>query len=163
MNCHETEMMLMEYVAGTLDKPTQENMTRHLETCSSCSEELEREKVLGETLGSLPLCSTDERVGFIYPAQPNKWWLPVSGGLVAAAVLLAVLITGNPIITPRVEPSDQELAAATEDIKWTLNLANSLIQKGEKAAMVDLLGTKLPSVISGSLFPDTDSDDRNKS
>ena len=163
MNCHETEMLLMEYVAGTLDEPTQESITLHLANCASCREELEREKFLCETLGSLPLCHTEERVGFTYPSQSSKWWLPVSGGLVAAAVLLAVLITGNTVITPPVEPTNRELAAATEDIKWTLNLANSLIQKGEKAAMVDLLGTKLPSVISGSLFPVNDSDDGNNS
>lgn len=164
MNCQDIEMLLMEYVSGELDGSTCADIEQHLAQCTACSQELEREKVLAKTLGALPAGNVEAPVGFIYPVQQNKWWLPASGGLVAAAVLLAILITGQPVTEHhKPAPSNQELAAATEDVRWTLRLAQNIIQKNEKETLVDLFGTKLPTAISGSLFPSRESENRNRS
>ncbi len=60
-------------------------------------------------------------------------------------------------------PSRKELATATQDVKWTLALAGRIIQKNEQDTLLDIFGTKLPSAISGSLFPTRDHKDENRS
>ncbi len=164
MNCQDFEMLLMEYVSEELDVVTCTKIEQHLKQCQYCCQELEREKVLAETLGSLPVKNTDAPSQFIYPVPKSQWWIPTSGGLVAAAVLLAILITGqsstqhhNPA------PSPKELAVATEEVRWTLNLTNKIIQKNEKETLLDLFGTKLPTAISGSLFPNRETENQDRS
>jgi hypothetical protein len=170
MNCQEIEIQLMEYVAGELDAITTENVAHHLNLCSSCCKEWEREKVLSSTLGSLP--AAESRADFLagnnfsYPDPPGKWWLPISGGAIAATILLTFLISSQStekLAAPVSGPGPRELATATEEVKWTLTLASNIIQASEKATIKDLLGSKLPSALSGSLFPDKNPLDNNRS
>jgi anti-sigma factor RsiW len=164
MNCQNVELLLMEYVSGELDVVTCAVIGEHLAQCESCSRELDREKTLAETLGGLPVVKKTAPDVFVLPAQRRQWWSAAGVSLATAAVLLVIFISGKTgFETKSPEPGQRELAAATEDVRWTLSLANKIIRQNEKETLEDLFGTKLLTAISGSLFLSSEPENGNKS
>ncbi len=69
MDCQKIELLLMEYAAGELDAVICADIELHLENCRPCCQELEREKILAETLGGLPVGKSASPAAFAYPLQ----------------------------------------------------------------------------------------------
>ena len=158
--CHEIQLQLTEYAGGDLLPAEAAEVARHLDGCPACRRELALENSLRTTLGSLPRVTCPEGVGRADEeptSHPIRRWTrwPVGAGLVAAASLAALLIGG--LIDRSVDPdpaapwSAREIAAAREDMLYTLALTAEVLERTQREAVVDVFGDRLPGALNGSL------------
>lgn len=173
--CLDIELQLTGYAAGELDRAETEAVRQHLAECASCRAELKRELRLRELMGSLPLRRRDLEVEDLAPAArrrplrgvARRWLAPVAA---LAAVLALVLLAGRfadtgPALSPApraavgVESgsgsapawSEQELQQAQDEVEYTLALTARLLRKGERSAVQNVFGDRLPRAITDSL------------
>ncbi len=131
-------------------------VARHLDGCRSCRAELAREQELRATLGSLPTVACPSGIGDFVPARAARrpargriwgWSLAAAAGV--AAVMLGVLYPRDQ--EPRRTWTEAELAEARHDMITTLSLTADAIDRGRRAAVVEVFGERLPRAVTGSL------------
>ena len=168
-SCEQIQLQLTEYADGTLGRTETRAVRSHLVSCAECRAEMQRELRLRHLLGSLPLCECPDANGrIVHPAAragfPGR--LLVGAGL-AAVLLVAVL--GWPHVRSSEQPVDgrpvdiaatsgvttdftaDELAAAQDQLHYSLSLTARIIQRGQRETVQDVFGERLPRVISDSL------------
>jgi anti-sigma factor RsiW len=153
--CERTRLQITEYAAGDLAGPAAAAVARHLDDCPACRAEMETELNLRAVLGSLPAAAAPAGTGSFTPpaaapaARRSRW--PWGVGFAAAAGLAAVLLGGFPDRAPADRWTEAEIAAARHDMITTLNLAADAIERGQRAAVVETFGERLPRAVTGSL------------
>jgi len=158
--CHDIELLLTDFAADDLAPGAAADVAAHVARCDACRTELDREMILRDVLGGLPVQAGP---AVPLPASPvrsgGRRWQPLVGGMIAAALALAVLIpdpapdapgplTGG-IYTPA------EVAQARVDVRTSLILAARILERTERHTVVDVFGRQLPQAISGSLRTDS--------
>ncbi len=156
MPCHAIELELAAFVADELDPATAEAVARHLAGCADCRDEMTRELALRDALGALPVAQAPAGLGRL-PRADGRRRLPAAafGGLVAAALLVGLLTTlPTPAPAPRgtdVALSPAQADAVRRDAVRSLVLAARILERSEKAAVVDVFGVRLPRTVAESL------------
>jgi anti-sigma factor RsiW len=161
-HCRDIELELAAYVSGELG-PTERDFVRiHLDGCAACRDELAREMVLRETLASLPLASApvdlDGHIkSAVHPVGNGHGFLRGRARLTAAVALIAAsltLIFYLPALQPVSDPdptwTQEEIAAARQDVVYTLALTAKVINRTQKDAVVDVFADRLPNAINAS-------------
>ena len=160
--CRDIEMELAAYCGGELDSRERRLVRAHLDACPDCRTELAREKSLRQTLGSLPVIEADGDLDgrileAIQPATRMTRWtrpkirLTAAGGLIAAGLAVVLLL---PSVRPPSEPESpwtaEEMDAARQDVRYTLALTAEVINRTQKATVVDVFADRLPNAINES-------------
>ncbi len=161
--CSDIELLLAEFAADELDDLDAARVAGHVAICDACRAELGRESALRRTLAGLPVhrgpdvhLPTATPTGS--PARRLRTWLPVAGGLIAAAVVLAMLIPGDrsplpdaPGATAGAPDAAPAVADIRRDARTSLILAARILERSERHTVADVFGRHLPHAISGSL------------
>lgn len=159
-HCPDIERELAAFCSGELDVAVQESVRIHLDGCVSCRDELAREMDLRKTMASLPTTGApiDLEAGIWNAIHQEKaparnfgkrWAAAVA--LAAASLALALLIPATRSGPPR-EPdfSAQEIAAARQDVEYTLALTARVFDRTSKSTVIEVFGDKLPQAINES-------------
>ena len=152
--CDDIRLQLTEYAAGDLSAGEAAAVAKHLDGCPACREELAVEQSLRSTLGSLPRAECPPGIGDFVPAAVpahRRSRLPWGVGFAAAAGLAAVLIGGFLDRGPTHEFSEAEMAAARHDMFYALELTADVLERTQRAAVVDVFGDRIPRAVTGSL------------
>jgi hypothetical protein len=153
--CERIRLQITEYAAGDLTGSAAAEVAGHLDLCLVCREEMQTEMDLRTVLGSLPVATGPVGIGDFTPpsAAPvtrrPRWRWGV--GFAAAAGLAAVLLGGFLDRAPADRWTEAEMAAARHDMITTLGLAAEAIERGQRAAVVETFGERLPRAVTGSL------------
>ena len=152
--CDEIRLQLTEYAAGDLPAREAAAVAHHLDGCPACREELEVEKTLRGTLGSLPVADCPPGIGDFTPLsaprrRPSRW--PWGAGFVAAAGLAAILVGGFLGHGPAPEFTAAEKAAARHDVIYALELTADVLERTQRTTVKDVFGERLPRAVTGSL------------
>jgi anti-sigma factor RsiW len=153
--CERIRLQLTDFAAGDLAAPEAAAVARHLDGCPACREEMEAERSLREILGSLPTVRSPGGIGDFVPARrvprPDRARWRWGAGFAAAAGLAAILVGGFLDRAPQNRWTEAELAAARHDVITTLGLAAEAIERGQRTAVVETFGQRLPRAVTGSL------------
>ncbi len=161
--CREIEIELAAYAAGEIDPAEREKVRCHLDGCAECRAELGREITLRETLGGLPAATTpailEHRIrAAVHTAgadSHSRWSRHrlVAAIAVAAASLALVLILPNAgrESSPQQTWTDMEIAAAREEVMFTLGLAARVLDRTQKNAIIEVFANQLPNSVNESL------------
>jgi anti-sigma factor RsiW len=157
--CSHIQTMITEYVSDELAPLERAIVEDHLAECAACREELQLARDLGAAVADLPRVACPDRVtGAINAAidrdertspRRSAWWrVGGASGLVAAAVLLVVLMRGEPAPVPTdvamppadtTEVAEPALESARQDFLWTLAYTASVFDRSEKRSIVNVL------------------------
>ncbi|MEN8007528.1 MAG: zf-HC2 domain-containing protein [Candidatus Krumholzibacteriota bacterium] len=160
--CPEIELELAAFCSGELDPAERKLVQDHLNRCADCRAELAREMNLRATLGSLPRATAPaglaERIlEDPAPAAEHRssrrtgrrrlaaMGLAAAG--LAAVLLLPVLHTGP---APEQTWTDQEIAAARQEVLYTLALTAKVIDRTQRDTVIEIFADKLPHAIDES-------------
>ena len=161
--CREIEIELAAYAAGEIDPADRDQVRSHLDGCAGCRAELAREITLRETLGGLPAASPpanlDNQIrAAIHSARTDSrsWWLRhrlAAAVTVAAASLALAIILPKPgqDSAPQQTWTDMEIAAAREEVMFTLGLTARILDRTQKNAIIEVFGNQLPNSVNESL------------
>lgn len=161
--CRDIERELAAYCGGELGLSEQALVRDHLEDCTACRAELDREMNLRNTLGSLPTVSApsdlDSRIRAAVRSggnnPPPRWKrrrLTAAAALVAAVLAVVLLLPGlRPAADPDPAWSAEEMAAARQDVVFTLALTAKVIDRTRKDTVVDVFADRLPNAINESI------------
>jgi len=161
-HCPDIERELAAFCSGELDPALREDVRVHLDDCASCREELARERTLRHTLGTLPEAGapTGLEAGILAALDrdraetPNRNFgrrLTVAASLAAAALAAALLMPSSHPGTDRNSGfSDQEIAAARQEVMYTLELTARVLDQTQKTAVIEVFADKLPKAINES-------------
>jgi anti-sigma factor RsiW len=160
--CREIELELVAYSSGELDPTERDMVRRHLDDCSACREELGREMEIRQALGTLPIhaapADLENRIKAA-TVQPAAGWARIGNrrrftaalALAAASLAIALLVPAlRPAQVPNQDWTEAEIAAARQEVMYTLSLAAKVIDRTEKSAVVDVFVDKLPRAINDS-------------
>lgn len=161
--CRDIERELAAFGSGELGRAEQTLVRDHLEDCPACRAELDREMKLRNTLGSLPTVSAPSDMDSLIRAavrsgentsQP-RWKrkrLTAAVALVAATLAVVLLLPGlRPSTNPDPAWSAEEMAAARQDVVYTLALTAKVIDRTRKDAVVEVFADRLPNAINESI------------
>ncbi|MCK9996852.1 MAG: zf-HC2 domain-containing protein [Candidatus Krumholzibacteria bacterium] len=161
--CREIEIELAAFAGGELGPTEREQVRCHLNECAECRAELAREMTLRETLGGLPGASSpvnlDNRIrAAVHAAEPDSpsLWSRYRLGTaitIAAAGLALALILPNPGRGPAPQQSwtDKEIAAAREEVVFSLALTARVLDRTQKSAIIEVFANQLPNSVNESL------------
>ena len=157
-SCQDIQLLLTEFADDELAAAEAEAVASHVARCGDCLTVLNQEMTLRQTLGSLPV-----QAGPTIPVPApvsrgrHRRWQPVLGGLVAAALALAVLIPDPAPDAPGPLAdgayTTAQVAQARRDVRTSLILAARILEKTERHTVVDVFGRQLPRAVSGSIRP----------
>ena len=160
--CTEIELELAAYCSGELDSSARDTVRLHLDECAACRAELGREMELRGALGSLPKAEVPDVLEHRIRAATVQATVPfplrrsrgrLTAGLVLAAASLAIALL-VPALRPGSGPdrawTEEEIAAARQDVMYTLALTARVIDRTQKDAVVDVFADKLPRAINDS-------------
>ena len=162
-HCRDIELELAAYAGGELDPAQRERIGSHLDGCAGCRAELAREMTLRETLGGLPKARVpvdfDDRIMAAIPTagtDSHSWWHQnrLAAGLTAAAAVMAfVFILANPgrDSGPQQTWTDREIAAAREEVMFSLALTARVLDRSQKDAIIEVFANQLPNSVNESL------------
>jgi hypothetical protein len=154
--CPEIQLLLTEFAADELDPAAAEQVAAHVARCADCRQDLADEMVLRRSLATLPVQVGPAVVRPTAPrARRRAGWRPVLGGLVAAALAIAVLLPDHAPNAPQ-GPSlgpytPAQVAQARMDVRTSLALTARILEKTERHTVVDVFGRQLPQAVSGPL------------
>jgi anti-sigma factor RsiW len=163
--------LLERYLDGDLAATAAATVATHLAECPICRAEVERERILRDSLAGLPELSltTAQRQKVAQVSQrrrrlpwpriqrlaPQRSWrwraLPVASALLIIITWLALLAPRQRTSHPAAPYSQAEILAARQQAKYTLVFALQLVNEAEKEAVADLFGDQLPQTIMKSL------------
>jgi hypothetical protein len=144
---------LKDYFLKELTDPQQRQVETHVQTCSGCREELDRLRLTGVALCSLPDEEIPQRIGFVSdPVFERSWWAAFWGtpallGFASAAMLsVAILVLGLTHRAPAVFSAqtsysraevDQRIhaavsAAESRQEQKTTQLVHELVQRADQ-------------------------------
>ena len=161
--CREIEIELAAYAVGELDPVDHETVRSHLDGCAECREELAREMTLRETLGGLPTAcapaTLDNRImAAIHTSESDsrsRWSRHrlAAAITVAAAGLALALILPKPgqDSSPQQTWTDMEIAAARDEVMFTLGLTAQVLDRTQKNAIIEVFANQLPNTVNESL------------
>ena len=172
--CAGTEILLTEYCAGELDLAEAALVESHLQQCSACRAERDRELYLREILATLPVVSCPTRVtdailakidqepsigeGGRSGAPLSRRWPSFVGWAAAAAALVLLLSSprdpgrsASEIQTVQPQYSAAEVQAARQDLKRGLLLAARIIDHTERSTVKEVFGHTLPESLTRSI------------
>ncbi len=160
--CQKIELELAAYCSGELDPAGMDMVRRHLAGCALCREELGRELEIRGILGTLPEHEFPEDlehrikaaalrpVASIPPARHRRRMTAVLV-LAAASLAVALLVPAlDPVSGPDQSWTEEEIAAARQEVMFTLALTAKVIDRTQKNTMVDVFADKLPHAIDES-------------
>jgi len=162
-HCRDIERERAAYAGGELDPAQRERIGIHLDGCAGCRAELAREMTLRETLGGLPKArgpvDFDDRIMAAIPAagaDSHPRWMRhrLAGGLtIAAACMALALILPNLRQDSGQQPTwtDQEIAAAREEVMFSLALTARVLDRTQKDAIIEVFANQLPNSVNESL------------
>lgn len=121
INCEKYLPLLYDFVKGKLSITEVSEIRQHLDSCSECREALAEEKATIELLSSIPLVEEptldiwskiesrlpENRQGLLnrFWYMPQHKFMRAAAGFVAAAAILAVVVTG--VYSPKTtQPTD---------------------------------------------------------
>ena len=160
--CREIELELVAYCSGELDPAEQDMIRNHLDGCASCQAELGREMEIRDILGSLPkngipdalerrIKATAHHSVETIPSAGNRKRMTAVLVLAAASLAVALLVpTLRPVSGPDQAWTAEEIAAARQEVMFTLALTAKVIDRTQKNAVVDVFADKLPHAINES-------------
>lgn len=160
--CREIELELVAYCSGELDPAERDQVRRHLDDCSGCREELNREMEIRQTLGTLPLhaapLNLEHRIreaatqpGATRTRIGNRGRFTAGLALAAASLAIALLVPAlRPAQGPDQDWTEAEIATARQEVMFTLSLAAKVIDRTQKNAVVNVFADKLPRAIDDS-------------
>lgn len=160
--CRDIELELAAYGSGELGPAERSLVRNHLDECSACRAELAREMNLRHTLGSLPAVHAPEAfdgrimaavhsMGRNPFARRNRVRLTAAATLIAASLVLAIMMpTFRPVSDPHPAWTQEEIAAARQDVFYTLALTADVIHRSQKETVVDVFADRLPDAINAS-------------
>jgi anti-sigma factor RsiW len=161
-HCRDIELELAAYGSGELGPTEQDLVRNHLDHCPACRGELAREMNLRDTLGSLPMASApvdlNNRINSaVFPTGKNpgalrgRVRLASAVTLVAASLAVVLLLPAlRPVSNPDPTWTQEEIAAARQDVVFTLALTAKVINRTQKDAVVDVFADRLPNAINES-------------
>ncbi len=160
--CHDIEMELAAFCGEELGSSERKLVQAHLDVCPACRAELAREMSLRQTLGSLPVAmapgNLDRRIlTAVQPAAKETGWsrpkvrLTAAAALVAAGLAVVLLLPSlRPAATGDSTWTEDEMAAARQDVRYTLALTAKVINRTRKETVVDVFADRLPNAINES-------------
>lgn len=155
-SCREIELEIVAYCSGELEPAERDMVRQHLDGCPACRAELGQEMELRRTLGTLPAEAApavlEQRIkAATRRPERNRRRLTAALALAAASLAIALIL---PAMRPAGESdgtwSDAEIAAARQEVMYTLALTARVIGRTEKTAVVDVFADKLPRAIDQS-------------
>ena len=168
--CRDIEIELAAYTGGELGPAEHELVRGHLDGCAECRAELAREMNLRETLGTLPTADVpadlDVRIraaiqsaGNGLPSRRYRHRLAAALTVAAACLALALILPAlrpaagpEPIaVGPRRTWTDQEIAAAREEVMFSLALTARVLDRTQKDAVIEVFANQLPHAVNRSL------------
>ena len=161
--CREIEIELAAYAAGELGPVELGQVRDHLDGCSGCRGELARENTLRETLGGMPAASApmnlDSRIRSAIRTSGaeshSRWYrhrLAAAITVAAASLALALILPNmDRDSTPHQTWSDMEIAAAREEVMFTLGITTQVLDRTQKNAIIEVFGNQLPNSVNESL------------
>jgi anti-sigma factor RsiW len=160
--CRDIEMELAAYCGRELGPAERKLVKAHMDVCAACRAELVREMSLRQTLGSLPLAEApgtlDSRIlAVVQPTDSGYGWSRPKIRLGSAAVLVAACLAVV-LLLPSLRPSSapepswtqEEIAAARQDVMYTLALTAKVINRTQKDTVVEVFAERLPNAINES-------------
>ena len=160
--CRQIELELVAYSSGELDPSERDMVRRHLDDCSACREELNREMEIRQTLGTLPIhaapLNLEHRIRAAAtqhatrrPRIGNRVRFTAALALAAASLAIVLLVPAlRSAQGPDQDWTEAEIAAARQEVVYTLSLAAKVIDRTEKSAVVNVFADKLPRAIDDS-------------
>ncbi len=168
LNCSKTQELLSQYATGELINPVRQQVSTHLQKCSTCRQELDTEMELLTMLGNLPLVScpelvTDNILKVIEEEERQQktfsshWPLAATGLLAAGLALILFLPRGELMKTPNaVGTSDSysslEIQAATNEARFALAKIATVINQKEKNVLERVFAEEIPDAVGASLL-----------
>lgn len=161
--CRGIEMELAAYASGELEPAGRESVRRHLDGCTECRAELAREMILRETLGGLseasPPAILDTRImGAVHTAgtdSRSRWSrhrLTAAITVAAASLALALILPyQGRDSAPQQTWTDMEIAAARQEVIFTLGLTAQVLDRTQKNAIIEVFANQLPNSVNESL------------
>ena len=161
-HCRDIELELAAYSSGDLGPAERDRVRNHLDDCAQCRAELAREINLRETLGSLPKVKTPDvlaqkikaatyRPAATMPGERKRGRLTAVLVLAAASLAIALLAPAlRPVSGPDQTWTEEEIAAARQEVLYTLTLTAKVIDRTQREAVIKVFADKLPHAIDKS-------------
>jgi anti-sigma factor RsiW len=161
--CRVIEIELAAYAAGEIDPAERDQVRSHLDGCAGCRAELAREMSLRKTLGGLPASTApadlDQRIrASIHTARADSrsGWSRhrlAAAVTIAAASLALAFVLPNPghDSAPQSTWTDMEIAAAREEVMFTLGLTAQVLDRTQKTTIIEVFANQLPNSVNESL------------
>jgi anti-sigma factor RsiW len=169
-DCHDLEPLLEAYLDRELPGEAAVAVTEHLGRCPACSREVESERLLRESLSTLPqfalsatvsqrlVAATDhpavepvrgERLRPIERARGWIWRWGFAPVVVAALALLLLNVSERDRQTSGLDSpySREEILTARQKARYCLALTLRIVNQSEKEAVTEVLGRQLPRTI----------------
>ena len=171
MTCAQAQGRIEAYVDGDLPREEATTLESHLLSCATCAEELALAKRVKRTLKDLPRQSCPEsvvdavlaRAGIQktpvthHPAlrgAPVRWyaraWRPAALAATVLAVVSALFVLNRPQSPPQVL-SQEELALAEQQVKWTLAYVDEITRRSVFTATDDVFERRVIPPIQRAL------------
>jgi anti-sigma factor RsiW len=171
LGCEQVEPWLAQYVTGDLPNTSSTQVREHLQQCSSCREELARERLLRDSLAGLPerSCPPPLRQQILAAAttspprnsrrERSRLWprlrlgqlIPATAVILAAAILLINRQPDPQVREPDPVYSAAEIQAARLQAKWSLKMALEIVNQSEREAAAAVFGKQFPQALRKSL------------
>ena len=161
--CREIEIELAAFAAGETDPVERDQVRSHLDECAGCRAELAREMNLRETLARLPAASApanlDHRIRTAIQtaradsrSRRSRHRLAAAVTVVAASLALALILPKpGQESSPQQTWTDMEIAAAREEVMFTLGLTAQVLDRTQKEAIIEVFANQLPNSVNESL------------
>ena len=170
-DCRKIQVLINDYLDGTLSPSAAEALQSHLSECAECNEGLEQEKQIISLVQTLPVQHVSSAVLRRIEARtvkqkrrtdPGIWirekllipaWPKVAFGV--AVVAIAAMMIWQPFSDPadhqNLSYTELDARSAKSQAKWSLAYISDLIRKTEKHVVTDILLKDMPGTLKKSL------------
>lgn len=162
--CDAIKPLFEQFLNGDLRRKERSKVKKHLQRCSNCRIELEKEQQIEAMLVTLPKFKCPEKVAqaiFKTTVTNKEWkffptffgWKTAVVGVVTLAIILFFVFYFNINLKNQIhiEYSQNEILKTRKQAKWSLVYAAQIIQKSERQVVDNVLINNLPQTVRDAL------------